>query len=78
MKWKEILWNIILSLSIVTMTYAQNKIAFTASTDAKQVVEGGYFQVVFKLLNADGVSFKAPKFKNFGAFLVCDLFNLKF
>lgn len=65
MKWKEIIWGIILSLSVVTMTYAQNKIAFTASTDAKQVVEGSYFKVTFKLLNADGVSFKAPKFKNF-------------
>lgn len=65
MNLKEIIGSLILVLGFVTIVSAQNKIAFTASADAKQVVEGGYFQVVFKLLNADGVQFKPPKFKNF-------------
>jgi len=50
-------------LTICTVCIAQ--VSFVASTDAKQVVENGYFQVTYTLNNARGGNFKAPSFKKF-------------
>ena len=50
-------------LTICTIGIAQ--VSFVASTDAKQVVENGYFQVTYTLNNARGGNFKAPSFKKF-------------
>jgi len=50
-------------LTICTISIAQ--ISFVANTDAKQVIENGYFQITFTLNNAKGNNFKAPSFKNF-------------
>ena len=50
-------------LTICTINIAQ--ISFVANTDAKQVIENGYFQITFTLNNAKGNNFKAPSFKNF-------------
>jgi len=50
-------------LTICTIGIAQ--VSFMASTDAKQVVEDGYFQVTYTLNNARGGNFKAPSFKKF-------------
>jgi len=50
-------------LTICTISIAQ--VSFVASTDAKQVVENGYFQITFTLNNAKGSNFKAPSFKRF-------------
>ncbi|MCP3931517.1 MAG: protein BatD [Bacteroidetes bacterium] len=45
--------------------FAQSKALFEVSTDAKQVVVGGYFEVSFSLKNANGSGFQAPSFKDF-------------
>ncbi len=50
-------------IAICTMSIAQ--VSFVASTDAKQVIENGYFQVTYTLNNARGGNFEAPSFKNF-------------
>jgi len=50
-------------LTICTISIAQ--VSFVASTDAKQVIENGYFQITFTLNNAKGSNFKAPSFKKF-------------
>ncbi len=52
-----------LLLTICIVGFAQ--VSFVASTDAKQVVENGYFQVTYTLNNARGGNFKAPSFKKF-------------
>ncbi|MFK7982857.1 MAG: BatD family protein [Saprospiraceae bacterium] len=52
-------------LFIVFWTSAIAQVSFEASTDAKQVVENGYFQITFTLNNAKGSNFKAPSFTNF-------------
>ncbi len=44
---------------------AQNSVRFEASSDARQVVLGGYFEVVFTLYNAEGKNFNPPDFNNF-------------
>ena len=44
---------------------AFTQVSFEASTDAKQIVENGYFQLTFTLNNAQGANFKAPSFRNF-------------
>lgn len=46
-------------------TIVTAQVSFEASTDAKQVVENGYFQIIFTLNNAQGRNFKAPPFRNF-------------
>lgn len=59
--------NIIL-LFLVFLTSslcAQQPVEFSASTDAKQVVVGGYFEVGFTLKNAQGKDFQPPSFKDF-------------
>lgn len=45
--------------------FAQNNISFSASTDARQVVLGGYFEIIFTLENAQGKNFQPPKFNGF-------------
>ncbi|MEO1623863.1 MAG: BatD family protein [Bacteroidota bacterium] len=44
---------------------AQGPIKFYASSDAKQIVLGGYFQVQFTLENGEGSQFAPPSFKDF-------------
>ncbi len=46
-------------------TFAQATVTFEASTDARQVVLGGYFEVTFTLANANGTNFQPPPFTNF-------------
>ena len=61
------LGNIIL-LFFILLTQslsAQQPVKFTASTDARQVVVGGYFEISFTLENAQGKNFQPPAFKNF-------------
>lgn len=60
---KYVLSLILLFVCISTTTFSQT--TFTASTDAKQVLEGGYFDVSFTLNNAEGASFRPPSFKPF-------------
>ena len=50
---------------LVNQLIAQQPISFKASTDAKQVVVGGYFEVSFTLENAQGQDFQPPVFKDF-------------
>ena len=40
-------------------------VKFVATASSKKVVKGDYLQVTFTLKNADGKSFKPPKFKDF-------------
>ncbi len=59
--------NIVL-LFFVLLTnslFAQQPVEFSASTDAKQVVVGGYFEVSFTLKNAQGSDFQPPNFRDF-------------
>ncbi|MFK8100939.1 MAG: BatD family protein [Saprospiraceae bacterium] len=44
---------------------AQSTPAFEATTNAKQVVENGDFEVSFTITNADGTGFQPPKFNGF-------------
>ncbi|MEM9920790.1 MAG: BatD family protein [Bacteroidota bacterium] len=44
---------------------AQGPVKFYASSDAKQIVLGSYFELQFVLENADGTDFNPPQFKNF-------------
>jgi len=46
-------------IAIIFWTTAAAQVSFEASTDAKQVVENGYFQITFTLNNAQGRNFKA-------------------
>ena len=57
------LLTIVLLILLSQMGFGQ--IAFTAFSDAKEVVSGQYFSVTFSLENARGVNFKAPSFKDF-------------
>ena len=41
------------------------QVKFYASTDAKEMVDGGYVDVSFTLENAEGSNFQAPSFKGF-------------
>ena len=50
---------------LVNQLVAQQPITFTADTDAKQIVVGGYFEVNFTLENAQGQNFQPPTFKDF-------------
>lgn len=62
------LGNIILVFFILlsqSLSAQQPVVAFTASTDARQVVVGGYFEVSFTLENGEGKNFQPPAFKNF-------------
>jgi len=54
---------IIFFFVISSDTFSQ--VTFTASSDAKQVLVDGYFDVNFTLNNAEGTSFRPPSFKNF-------------
>ena len=44
---------------------ATGQVSFTASTDARQVLQNGVFTVKFTLQNADGRDFQAPAFEGF-------------
>lgn len=62
------LGNIILLVFILLtqrLSAQQPVVEFTASTDARQVVVGGYFEVSFTLENGQGKNFQPPAFKNF-------------
>lgn len=50
-------------LSIIGV--AQSNPRFEASSDARQVVLGGYFEVEFTLHNGEGSNFNPPNFRNF-------------
>jgi len=56
------LWFFVL---MSTGLLAQQPVTFTASTDARQVVVGGYFEISFTLENAQGKDFRPPSFKDF-------------
>lgn len=60
---RHIIAAILLLLS-GTVLLGQN-ITFEATTQAKQVVQGSYFEVKFVLKNAQGQSFSAPDFEGF-------------
>lgn len=53
---------------ITVLSFGQSKVAFTAQTNAKKVVKGGFFQVVFQLKNGSLDNFNPPKFNNFQVF----------
>ena len=59
--------NIILLFCVLLSTglLAQQPVSFTASSDARQVVVGGYFEVSFTLENGQGKNFQPPAFKDF-------------
>ena len=59
--------NIVLFICVLVSTglLAQQSVTFTASSDARQVVVGGYFEVSFTLENGQGKNFQPPAFKNF-------------
>ncbi len=61
---KTILFQLILATVLAFPALAQ-QVTFTAAANAKQVPEGGYFDVTFTLNNAEGGQFVAPKFQHF-------------
>lgn len=44
---------------------SQGEVSFSAYTDAKEVLQGTYFEVIFTLKNGEGSGFKAPDFRDF-------------
>ncbi len=56
---------IVICCCLPLLIQAQGKVTFSASSDAKQVVLGGNFEVSFILENANGGNFKPPPFKKF-------------
>jgi len=52
-------------LFVLISSHIYTQVTFTASADAKQVLEGGYIDVSFTLNNAEGGSFRPPSFKGF-------------
>ena len=42
-----------------------SEVGFEATTNAKQVVENGSFEISFTIINGDGTGFQPPKFKGF-------------
>ena len=61
---KKFLFIILLLIGVIHEGLSQ-EVRFFASTDAEQVIEGGYFNVIFTLENARGSSFRAPSFLPF-------------
>ena len=55
----------LLCWSLPLLLAAQNTVRFTATSDAKQVVLGGYCEVSFTLENATGSNFTAPRVDGF-------------
>lgn len=62
---KKLLVLILFIVSSLLSIAQQKKITFEATSDAKEIIQNGYFEVSFILKNANGVDFKAPSFKNF-------------
>lgn len=54
-----------LCLLLPILGMAQDNVGFVASTDARQVVLGGSFQVEFTIQNAEGSNFNPPSFRDF-------------
>ena len=54
--------RVILLCLLLTGTYVSGQVSFKATSDARQVVTGQYFNVTFTLQNADGSNFTAPNF----------------
>jgi hypothetical protein len=54
--------------SITLLLFGQAKVTFTAQTNAKKVVKGGFFQVSFQIKNGDFDNFKPPKLDDFQIF----------
>ncbi len=50
---------------ILTVSIAAQQAVFTASADAKQVIQNGYLDVTFTLENVEGTRFTPPPFTNF-------------
>lgn len=59
------LYTIILLTSLLLPIQAQQGVSFTATADARQVVQDGYVDVSFTLANANGTNFRPPPFDNF-------------
>ncbi|MFT4566303.1 MAG: hypothetical protein ACI9FN_001258 [Saprospiraceae bacterium] len=51
--------------SLLLISILNSQVKFYATTDAKQIVAGNYFDVSFTLENARSQQFKAPSFVNF-------------
>ena len=61
-----ILWFLIGAITAIPFdVFAQDKVAFIAKANAKQVVQGNAFQIDFELLNGRGRDFRPPSFKDF-------------
>lgn len=59
------LFSLFVLLLYTLPSWAQrDKPEFRAFADAKQVVEGSFFEVTFALSNAEGTNFRAPSFGN--------------
>ncbi|MGB1218040.1 MAG: hypothetical protein ACPG5P_09195, partial [Saprospiraceae bacterium] len=52
-------------MAILPVLGFAQKVSFYATSDAKQVVKGGYLEVKFTLENANGVDFRPPNFDGF-------------
>ena len=52
-------------LLVFSLTTAAQNVTFTTAIDAKEILKGNYFQITFKLNNAQGGAFSPPSFKYF-------------
>jgi len=50
---------------ISILSFGQDKVQFTAQTNTKKIIQGGFFQIVFQVKNGALDNFTPPKLKNF-------------
>lgn len=58
-------FRLLLLLLLPSTFMAQGTVTFDVYADAKEVPQGGYFEVAFTLKNANGTDFTPPSFENF-------------
>ena len=56
---------LLLLFSFGSLAAAEGQVRFEASTNAKQVVEGSYFDITFTLYDGSGTQFTPPEFSDF-------------
>jgi hypothetical protein len=56
---------LLLLFSTFISSISAQEVSFYATSDARQIVAGNYFQVTFTLENGQGDTFRAPNFANF-------------
>lgn len=65
MNYRKVFLIVMIAALSPLVLWGQGAPSFTASTDARQVLENSYLEITFTIKNAEGENFKRPKFNNF-------------